>query len=203
MPFQAYGIEEKPQIASGGEVGHYPHYAAPRRPNRCQVLVDISSLTDTTIEAIHTFACSPVRPAWVNALTTPMATAIAVMQFSDGRAARGAPCEAELDSGKHPSLDLEAMECDATALQWQAPSGKTYVMQRIPAAAAFVPFSIQSLTESDPLGEDAVSEIVFRGRSGSGAVFRHIMPPMTLGIALAHPGQAPDSSFKPTPLRAA
>lgn len=167
------------------------------------MLVDISSLTDTTIEAIHTFACSPVRPAWVNALTTPMATAIAVMQFSDGRAARGAPCEAELDSGKHPSLDLEAMECDATALQWQAPSGKTYVMQRIPAAAAFVPFSIQSLTESDPLGEDAVSEIVFRGRSGSGAVFRHIMPPMTLGIALAHPGQAPDSSFKPAPLRAA
>lgn len=167
------------------------------------MLVDVSSLTDTTIEAIHTFACGPVRPAWVNALTTPMATAIAVMQPSDGRAARGAPCEVELDSGKHPSLDLEAMECDATALQWQASSGKTYVMQRLPAAAVFVPCSIQSLTESDPLGEDAVSGIVFRGRSGSRAAFRHIMPPMTLGIALAHPGQAPDSSFKPTPLRVA
>lgn len=165
------------------------------------MLVDTSSLADTTIEAIHTFACDPVHPAWVNELTTPIATAIAVLQLSDGRLVRIAPCEVGLDSGKYPSLGLEVMECDATALQWQASSGTTYAMQPLPAAAAFVPFSVQSVTKSDPLREGAVSEIVFRGHNGSRVVFRHIMPPMTLGIALVRPGQAPNSSFKPNPIR--
>jgi hypothetical protein len=180
-------------LRGGGEVGHYPYYAASKRSNRCQVVVDISSLTNTTIEAIHTFACDPVHPAWVNELTTPIATAMAVMQLSDGRLVRIAPCEVELDPGKYPSLGLDVMECDAPSLLWQASSGRTYVMQRLPAAAAFVPFSVQSVAESDPLGEGAVSEIVLGSRSGSRIVFRHIMPPMTLGIALARPGQVPNS----------
>ena len=131
----------------------------------------------------------------------PIATTMAVLQLSDGRLVRVAPCEVELDPGKYPSLGLEVTDCDATALQWQAPSGKTYIMQPLPAAAALVPFVVQSIAESDPLREGTVSEIAFSGGGGSHLVFRHIMPPMTLGIALAHPGQAPNNSFKPNPLR--
>lgn len=165
--------------------------------------MDTSSLAGTTIEAIHTFACEPVHPAWIDENTTPIATAMAVLELSTGRLLRIAPCEVALDPGQYPALGLEVTECDATALQWQAPSGKSYTMQPLGAEAASLPFTVQSVAESDPLGEGTVSEVSFSGIGGSRLVFRHIMPPMTLGIAVVLPGQAPNNSFKPTPLRGA
>ena len=163
--------------------------------------MDTSSLTGTTIEAIHTFACEPVHPAWVDEHTTPFAASLAVLQLSDGRLLLVAPSEVELNPGKYPSLGLEVSECDAGAFQWQSPSGETYFMRPLSAAAALLPFSVQSAEESDPLGEGALSEIALTSSSGSRLAFRHIMPPMTLGIDLAQPGQAPNNSFKPKPLR--
>ena len=165
--------------------------------------MDTSSLASATIEAIHTFACEPVHPAWVDGSTTPIATSMAVLELSNGSLLRIAPCEVELEAGQYPSLGLEVTECDAAALQWQAPSGKTHFMQPLPAAMALLPFTVQSVAESDPLGEGPISEVSLSGVGGSHIVFRHIMPPMTLGIAVVLSGQAPNNSFKPTPLRGA
>ena len=167
------------------------------------MIVDTSSLTNETIEAIYTFACEPVHPAWVDKFTTPIATSIAVLQLSCGRLVRLATCEVELDPDKYPSLGLRADQCDSGALSWLAPSGKTYFMQSLAAAASLLPFTVLSVEESDPLGEGVVSEIALVSVGGSRLVFRHIMPPMTLGIDLLFPGQAPNNSFKPTPLRGA
>jgi hypothetical protein len=165
--------------------------------------VETTSLTGKIIEAIDTFACEPVHPAWAGELTTPIATSMAVLQLAGGRLLLVAPCEVELDPGNYPSLGLTISECDASARQWQAPDGKTYFMEPLAAAAVVLPFSVQSVAESDPLREGTLSEVALVSPDGSRLVFRHIMPPMTLGIDVAQPSQAPNNSSKPTPLRGA
>ena len=163
--------------------------------------MDTSSLAGSTIQAIDTFACEPVHPAWANAHTTPIATSMAVLQLSDGRLLLVAPQEVEFEPGKYPSLGLGVSECGAGARQWHAPSGNTYIMAPLAPVASLLPFTVASVTESDPLGEGPISELSLVSATGARIVFRHIMPPMTLGIDFGHSGQAPNNSFKPKPLR--
>ncbi len=163
--------------------------------------MDTSSVVGSTIQAIDTFACEPVHPAWVDAHTTPIATSMAVLQLADGRLLLVAPQEVEFDPGEYPSLGIGISECGAGARQWHAPSGKTYVMSTLAPVATLLPFTVQSVTESDSLGEGSTSELSFVSSTGARITFRHIMPPMTLGIDFEHPGQAPNNSFKPNPLR--
>jgi len=63
-----------------------------------------------------------------------------------------------------------------------------------------MPFHVSQVLESDPLEEGAISEILLVGPLGQ-LLFRHIMPPMSLGIEVTESGQAPDSSLKPNPRR--
>jgi hypothetical protein len=163
--------------------------------------VDTSSLVGSIIQAIDTFACEPVHTAWVDANTTPIATSMAVVQLADGRLLLLAPQEVEFEPGKYPALGLGISECGPDARQWHSPSGKTYVMEPLAPVASLLPFAVESVTESDPLGEGPVSELAFVSPAGTSVIFRHIMPPMTLGIDFRHPGQAPNNSFKPKPLR--
>ncbi|WP_165967445.1 hypothetical protein [Luteimonas aestuarii] len=74
-------------------------------------------------------------------------------------------------------------------------------MRPLVEAADLLPFTVSQFKESDPLGEGAISEVVLLSPDGSQLLFRHLMPPMTLGIEVT--GQAPNNSFKPTPLRGA
>ena len=154
--------------------------------------MNTSSTITKTIEEIYTFACEPVHPAWVNEQTTPIATSMAVVQFSTGELIMIAPCEVQLAAEKYPSLGLEAKPCDSSALQWQAPSGRTLIMQPLAPAAAFLPFTMLSMEESDSLGEGCSSQFTFVRNDGATIVFRHIMPPMTLGIDLRYAGEAPN-----------
>jgi hypothetical protein len=165
--------------------------------------VDSSLLLGATIEAIHTPACEPVHPAWVGPLTTPIATSMAVLQLAGGRYLLMAPCEAELNPGKYPSLRLELSECTEGALHWLGIDGKAYSMSALAATSEVLPFAVSALAESDPLEEGAVSEVLASSANGRSILFRHIFPPMTLGLAFADQGQAPNNSSKPTPLRGA
>ena len=165
--------------------------------------MDTSSLTGSTIQGIDTFACEPVHSAWVDANTTPIATSMAVIELSDGRLFLVAPREVELEPGAYPALGLGISECGPEARQWHAPSGKTHVMAALSFVESLLPLTVESVQESDPLGEGPVSQLSFVRADGARIVFRHIMPPMTLGIDFRHPGQAPNNSFKPTPLRGA
>jgi hypothetical protein len=123
---------------------------------------------------------------------------MAVLELSGGRYFLLAPCEAELNTGKYPSLGLELAECTESALHWHVAHGKSYAMSRLAAASGILPFTVNTLSESDPLEEGALSEIVLSSANGDNILFRHIFPPMTLGLAFAHRRQAPNNSFKPT-----
>jgi len=165
--------------------------------------VDSSLLLGVTFEAVHTPACEPVHPAWVGELTTPITTSMAVLQLAGGRYVLLAPCEVEIDPGKYPSLGLKLSESSESALRWHGPDGKAYSMRPLPAASELSPFTVSALAESDPLEEGAISELILSNASGHVILFRHIFPPMTLGLAFAVNGQAPNNSSKPTPLRGA
>jgi len=161
--------------------------------------VETQSLIDKVVLEILTPVCEPVHAAWVNEHTTPIATSTAVLRLASGELIQLAPCEVEVEPGKYPSLGLSVEPCDSSVLQWVR-DGKTYSMHPLAEAAGLLPFTVSQFQESDPLGEGAVSEIVLLGSDGS-LLFRHLMPPMTLGIEII--GQAPNNSFKPTPLRGA
>jgi len=165
--------------------------------------MNISLLSNKTIRALHTFACEPVHPAWVNELTTPFATSIAILELSDGELVSVAPCEIDLDPGQYPSLGLVLEQCDRTALRWDTKSGETLFAQPLAAASTLLPFTSLRVETSDPLREGNVSEIRLIGQQQEQLVFRHIMPPMTLGIACVGADQAPDTLVKPMPLRGA
>ena len=154
--------------------------------------MNTSTLAGSTIQGICTFACEPVHPAWADANTTPIATSMAVLELSDGRLFLVAPREVNLESSAYPALGLGVSECGPEARQWHAPSGKTHVMEALSFVESLLPLSVESIQESDPLGEGAVSELSFVSSNGAWIVFRHIMPPMTLGIDFSQPGQAPN-----------
>jgi len=58
-------------------------------------------------------------------------------------------------------------------------------MSLLPAASAVLPFVVHSFAEADPMGEGVVSEVVATDARGRTILFRHIFPPMTLGLAFA------------------
>ncbi|HEY4530515.1 MAG TPA: hypothetical protein VIG97_09370 [Luteimonas sp.] len=122
-----------------------------------------------------------------------------MLELSDGDLFMLAPCEVYLDPDKYPSLGLSLERCDPGALQWVR-NGKTYSMSPLAGTAALLPFPVAQVVESDPLGEGALSEVLLIGPLGQ-LLFRHIMPPMSLGIEATQSGQAPNKSFKPMPLR--
>ena len=161
--------------------------------------MDTSSLVNTVVRQVLTPLCEPVHPAWIDGNTTPFATSAAVLELSDGGLVMLAPCEVYLDADKYPSLGLSLERCDPGALRWVR-NGKTYSMSPFAAAAGLLPFPVAQVVESDPLEEGALSEVLLIGPLGQ-LLFRHIMPPMSLGIEMRHSGQAPNKSFKPMPLR--
>jgi len=158
--------------------------------------MDTSSLVNKVVRQVLTPLCEPVHPAWIGRNTTPLATSAAVLELSDGSLVMLAPCETYLDPGKHPSLGLSLEECEPGALQWVT-NGKSYAMSPFVGAAVFLPFPVSQVVQSDPLGEGAISELLLIGPLGQ-LLFRHIMPPMSLGIEVALSGKAPNSSLKRT-----
>lgn len=157
--------------------------------------METQSLIGKVVLEVLTPVCEPVHSAWANEQTTPIATSMAVLRLTNGELIQLAPCEVEVEPGKYPSLGLSVEACNSSVLQWVR-DGETYSMRPLAEATGLLPFTVAQLRESDPLGEGAISEIVLLGPGCSQLLFRHLMPPMTLGIEIT--GQAPNNSFKPT-----
>jgi hypothetical protein len=85
----------------------------------------------------------------------------------------------DVDPGSYPSLGLEAEMCDRGVLEYEA-YGKTHHAQPLDTAIN-LPLTVVRTNESDPLKGGAVSQLEIVGADQS-IIFRHIMPPMTLGI---------------------
>lgn len=150
--------------------------------------MEVSSLTGKTLKAIWFFPSSPVHPAWVNELTTPLVAHDAFLELSGGVLLQVDACEVVLDQEKYPSLSLELRESSPVALRVLQAGGNIIEAQHLREATALLPSVITSVEQSDPLSEGAISQYtIVLGETGC-IIFRHIMPPTTLGIDVQSTG---------------
>ena len=163
--------------------------------------MEASLLLGKTVRAIWLFRSDGVHPAWVGELTLPIVGFDAVLEFADGDLIRITPCEVDWGPDRYPGLGLALQPCTTEALHFISPSG--HIVEAVPLAEAapFLPFSIAGIKESDPLGEDTVSQYSLVTGNGWQVTFRHMFPPMTLGMHVEIMGGTPNNSFKPNPLR--
>jgi len=158
--------------------------------------MEASSLTGKILKAIWLFPSSPVHPAWVNELTTPIVAHDAFLELSDDVFLQVDACEVALDQEKYPSLGLGLQKSSRAALRILQPSGNVTEAQQLQEALAVLPALISSVEQSDPLEEGAISQyVIVLGQIGR-IIFRHIMPPTTLGIDVQLTGWVPNPSFK-------
>ncbi|MGN6235431.1 hypothetical protein [Dyella sp.] len=150
------------------------------------------------MKAVWLFPSGPVHPAWVNELTTHIVAYNAVLELADDVLLQVDACEVVLDEEKYPSLGLELRESSPPALRIHQPNGNVTEAQQLQEASPLLPALITSVEESDPLEEGAISEYsIVLGQAGR-IVFRHIMPPTTLGIDVQPTGCSPNPSSKRT-----
>ena len=160
--------------------------------------MEVSSLTGKTLKAIWFLPSGPVHPAWVNELTTPIVAHDAFLELTDDVLLQVDACEVELDQEKYPSLGLQLRATSPAALRILQPGDHIIEAQRLQEAGALLPAVITSVEQDDPLSEGATSQYtIVLGRTGC-IIFRHIMPPTTLGIDVQPAGCAPSPSSKRT-----
>jgi hypothetical protein len=163
--------------------------------------VETSLLLEKTVRTIWLFRSEGVHPAWVDDFTLPIVGFDAFLEFVDGDLVQISPCEVDLGPDKYPGLGLALQPCTSEALHFISSGG--HIVQAVPLAEAspFLPFSIVRIEQSDPLGEDTVSQYSLVTHNGWLVTFRHMFPPMTLGMQVEVMGGTPNNSFKPKPLR--
>jgi hypothetical protein len=145
--------------------------------------VDSNSLIGKALERVWLFPAAPVHPAWVDEFTTPINTWEAFLEFSDGELASLSPCEVNLSEDRYPSLGLAIEVTTPAAMTMTYSGGRVVGAVPLEEAAEFLPAPITFVEPSDPLGEDTATQYTIGG-SGWLIIFRHIFPPMTLGICV-------------------
>ena len=160
--------------------------------------MDVSSLVGEEVQCIWAYPDIAVHPAWINALTTPVATTAAFLVLADGRQLISvAPCEVAMPE-RYPALGLALERCGRESIRLVRPDGSVIDAAPLAAAAKLVPFTIASVETSDPLEEGAVSQLSLTGSESQLITFRHIMPPMTLGVLIESSSLAPNKSLERT-----
>jgi len=141
-------------------------------------------LLKKTIGNLWLFRSEGVHPAWVDDLTLPIVGFDAFLEFVDGTFIQISPCEVTLGPDKYPSLGLSLQICTSAALRFTSNGG--HLVEAVPLieAAPFLPFSIVRIDECDPIGDGAVSQYSLVTNNGRCITFRHIFPPMTLGMSV-------------------
>ncbi|MFO1493275.1 MAG: hypothetical protein U1F26_01270 [Lysobacterales bacterium] len=71
------------------------------------------------------------------------------------------------------------LEMKGVQAQWKA--------EPLVEAEDLLPLEVRFVEETDPMGEDTVSQYLIVGTQGQQLILRHIMPPTTLGISILHP----------------
>jgi hypothetical protein len=121
-----------------------------------------------------------VHPAWVDANALPIAASGAVLEFTDGTFAVIEPCEVPLPDS-YPALGLNLESGSADSLIYCGHHGNLVHATRLEEADRHLPLLIEAVESSDPFEQDATTQYLIRG-FGPSLLFRHMMPPMTLGI---------------------
>jgi hypothetical protein len=159
--------------------------------------METTTMLGKEIRKIWLFRSKGVHPAWVDEFTLPIVSQNgAFLELSDGSLIKVDPCEVTVSPDRYPSLGLVLKPCAHEALSLVAPGGRPWNAVQLEEAEAILPFSISDIEESDVLGEDTVNQFVFTTSNGWRITFRHIFPPMMLGISLESTGGAPNKSLK-------
>lgn len=145
--------------------------------------MDFDSLTGKVLERVWMFPAGPVHPAWVDEFTTPMNTWEAFLEFADGEFLSICPCEVQVAQDRYPALGLALRMCTPEAMTMKYSSGEVVATVPLDEVSGFLPAAICSVEASDPLGEDTPTQYAISG-VGWRIIFRHISPPMTLGIGV-------------------
>jgi hypothetical protein len=160
--------------------------------------VELASLVGKVVQEVRAFPGALPHPAWIDELTTPVVISAGFIQLNDGQLVRVEPCEVESRTGGYPDLGLSLSAVGADALRMDLGIKKSLLAQPVAAVAPLLPFEIFSAEESDPLVERGAIEFRLGARNGDLLIFRHIMPPMTLGIAVRRGAHAPNKSLERT-----
>lgn len=161
--------------------------------------MDTSLLLGRTVAAVWLFRSEGVHPAWVDELTLPIAAFAAFLQFDDGDLVRISPCEVDLGADHYPALGLAVQRCTSEALRFVLPGDYCLEAVALAEAAPLLPFSIVAIEPTDPLGEGTASQYALLTSNGRQLTFRHMLPPMTLGMQLGLVGGSSGGSSKPKP----
>ena len=148
--------------------------------------MDYSSLVGRSIRTFWVFRSDGVHPAWVDSNTLPIAAYRAALEFIDGTFLSIEPCEVPLPD-RYPALGLCIAFGSCELLSFVGYGGGVVHAIRLAEADGLVPFLIEAVERADPLGEETTSQYTIRTRSAVSVVFRHMMPPMTLGILIEQP----------------
>ncbi|WP_130410881.1 hypothetical protein [Fluviicoccus keumensis] len=144
--------------------------------------METSYLLGKTIQNIFTYPLKKPGPAWQNELTTSLCTDMVFLELSDGVLVGVEPCEVSIDGERYPALGLALELCERNATRLPQSDGQVIDIVSLNEAAPILPLKVIGISESDPMGEGAISQIRIEGVALSGITIRHIMPPITLGI---------------------
>lgn len=149
----------------------------------------ISVLVGKKLTNIYLFNydCTASRANMVESapeMRMPFVTSYAILEFQDEQFWCIEPCEVKFDQFRYPSLGLKLSESTTSDLRRELWGGKVENAKPFAEAQFHLPFLVADTVESDPMGEEAVSEFQFFDESGKFIIFRHVMPPMSLGIDL-------------------
>jgi hypothetical protein len=148
--------------------------------------MNVASLVGETIQSVRIFR-REVHPAWIDRDTLPIAAGAAFIDVLCIGLLKITACEVDAGPERYPALGLELQLCSHMDLGFHSADGQTIEAEFLTEISALLPFVIRSIEQSDPLGEDAVNEYALVGSDGQRLIFRHMMPPTTLGIAVNPP----------------
>lgn len=150
-----------------------------------------ASLIGKTIQRICLFR-GGVHPAWVDENTLPIAAWSAFIDVQNAGLFRVSATEVDLGPSRYPGLGLSFEACSESDLEMKVAQGQ-WKAERLVEAEDLLPFEVRSVEETDPMGEDTVSQYLLVGTHGQQLILRHIMPPTTLGISVSQPRTQPES----------
>jgi hypothetical protein len=150
-----------------------------------------ASLVGKTIRRILYFK-GDVHPAWIDMNTLPIAAWTAFIDVQDEGLFKVSATEVDFGPSRYPALGLAFEACSECELEMQLPQGLMKA-EAVREAAEILPFEVFSVEETDPMGEDTISQYLFVSTRAQQLVLRHMMPPTTLGISVTASDVKPDN----------
>jgi hypothetical protein len=146
--------------------------------------METDTMIGKVVRTIWVFRSEGVHPAWVDRHTLPIVAFESFLEFCDGALVRVSPCEVDMGPDSYPALGLELLPCTVEALHFLSHSGRRIDATELEEAGPFAPFAVAGFHASDPLEQGVTTQFSLDTDGGHRVTFRHIFPPLTLGIQI-------------------